>query len=63
MYCTYLHTYVHAYSIVRMYMVKAMHAALHMEDLVFIYLRVVQLYPVHPVLHPQMSGSMQIPPL
>ena len=28
-----------------------------------IYLRVVQLYPVHPVLHPQMFGLMHIPPL
>ena len=33
-----------------------------MIQLVF-HLRVVQLYPVHPVLHPQTFGLMQIPPL
>ena len=30
---------------------------------VILYLRIVQLYPVHPVLHPQTFGLMQIPPL
>ena len=39
------------------------HACIHMYMHINIYIRVVQLYPVHPVLHPQMFGLTQIPPL